>query len=97
VTAALGIALGMAQARGTPPAAARSAFCKTFAATRRLRKSVLGHRPPRAAFDAVAARNLEEIRAALLKEARAIHRDDIAANRSMVSTDVDHPVGGVSC
>jgi len=83
VTAALGIALGMAQARGNP----RRAFdriCKTFAATRPTAVNLFwAIERMRVAFAAVADRDLDEIRAALVKEARAIHREDIAANRRM--------------
>jgi len=83
VTAALGIALGMAKARGNP-SRAFARICRTFAATRPTAVNLFwAIARMRRAFAAVQHRQLTAIRAALLKEARRIHRDDIAANRQL--------------
>ena len=83
VAAALGIALGMASARGNP-ARAFERICSAFAATRPTAVNLFwAIERMRSAFTRVQARSLPEIRAALLAEARAIHREDIAANRAL--------------
>jgi methylthioribose-1-phosphate isomerase len=83
VAAALGIALGMARARGNP-ATAFERICKTMAATRPTAVNLFwAIDRMRRAFAGVRDRSLAEIREALLHEARAIHREDIAANRAL--------------
>jgi methylthioribose-1-phosphate isomerase len=83
VAAALGIALGMMRARGKP-ATLFERICKTMAATRPTAVNLFwAIDRMRRAFDRVRDRTLPEIQAALLKEARAIHREDIAANRAL--------------
>jgi methylthioribose-1-phosphate isomerase len=83
VAAALGIALGMWRARGD----LRRAFermCQTFAATRPTAVNLFwAIDRMRRAFGHVSHRPVGEIRAALLREALAIHREDIAANRAL--------------
>jgi methylthioribose-1-phosphate isomerase len=83
VAAALGIALGMSHVRRDP----RRAFeriCRAFAATRPTAVNLFWaiERMQRA-FARVRDRSLAEIREALIEEARAIHREDIAANRAL--------------
>ncbi|HVO25566.1 MAG TPA: S-methyl-5-thioribose-1-phosphate isomerase [Candidatus Margulisiibacteriota bacterium] len=83
VAAALGIALGMRQARGNP-ARAFERICKTIAATRPTAVNLFwAIERMRGAFARVADRSLPEVRDALLQEARAIHREDITANRAL--------------
>jgi methylthioribose-1-phosphate isomerase len=83
IAAAMGIALGMLRARGNP----RQAFnriCKAFEATRPTAVNLFwAIDRMRRAFDAVAEANLSEIREALVEEALAIRREDIAANRAL--------------
>jgi methylthioribose-1-phosphate isomerase len=83
VAAALGIALGMWRARGD----LRRAFermCQTFAATRPTAVNLFwAIDRMRRTFGHVSHRPVGEIRAALLREALAIHREDIAANRAL--------------
>jgi methylthioribose-1-phosphate isomerase len=83
VAAAFGIALGMARARGNPVRAFER-ICETFAATRPTAVNLFWaiERMQRA-FTRVRDRRSEEIADALLREARAIHREDIAANRAL--------------
>ncbi|HXQ23735.1 MAG TPA: S-methyl-5-thioribose-1-phosphate isomerase [Candidatus Acidoferrales bacterium] len=83
VAAAFGIALGMARARGNP-ARAFERICKTFAATRPTAVNLFwAIERMRRAFARVSERSLVEIREALRREAQAIHREDIAANRAL--------------
>jgi methylthioribose-1-phosphate isomerase len=83
VAAALGIALGMRHARGNP-ATAFERICTTMAATRPTAINLFwAIDRMRRAFAGVRDRSLPEIHAALLQEARAIHREDIAANRAL--------------
>ncbi len=83
VAAALGIALGMRHARGNP-AAAFERICTTLAATRPTAVNLFwAIDRMRRAFASVRDASLPEIQAALLHEARAIHREDIAANRAL--------------
>jgi methylthioribose-1-phosphate isomerase len=83
VAAALGIALGMMRARGNP-ATVFERICKTMAATRPTAVNLFwAIERMRRAFAGVRERGLPEIRDALLQEARAIHREDIAANRAL--------------
>ena len=83
VAAALGIALGMLRARGNP-ATAFERICKTMAATRPTAVNLFwAIDRMRRAFARVHDRSLAEIGDALLQEARAIHREDIAANRAL--------------
>jgi len=83
VAAALGIALGMTRVRGNL-ASAFDRICNTFAATRPTAINLFwAIERMRRAFAAVSEGTPEEVRAALLQEARAIHREDIAANRAL--------------
>ena len=83
VAAALGIALGMSAARGNP-ARAFERICATFAATRPTAVNLFwAIDRMRRAFARVHDRSLQEIRDAMLAEARAIQREDIAANRAL--------------
>jgi len=83
VAAALGIALGMQQARRNPTRTFER-ICDTFAATRPTAVNLFwAIERMRRAFKRIRDRSLPEIREALLHEARAIHREDIAANRAL--------------
>src|SRR5215470_4638434 len=83
VAAAFGIALGMAHARGDLPRAF-DRICRIFAATRPTAVNLFwAIERMRRAFAEVRTRPAAEIRDALLQEARAIHREDIAANRAL--------------
>jgi methylthioribose-1-phosphate isomerase len=83
VTAALGIALGMARARGNP-ARTFERICRTFAATRPTAVNLFwAIERMRQAFARVRDRTPAAIREALIQEARTIHREDIAANRTL--------------
>ncbi len=83
VAAALGIALGMARARGNP-VRAFDRICQTFAATRPTAVNLFwAIQRMRRTFASVRERGLAEIRAALVAEARAIRRDDVSANRAL--------------
>jgi methylthioribose-1-phosphate isomerase len=83
VAAAMGIALGMSRARSNP-AQTFDRICHTLAATRPTAVNLFWaiHRMRRA-FERVRDRGLSEIRDALISEARAIQREDIAANRAL--------------
>jgi methylthioribose-1-phosphate isomerase len=83
VAAALGIALGMQRVRGNP-ATAFERICTAMSATRPTAINLFwAIDRMRRAFARVSDRSLPEIRDALLQEARAIHREDIAANRAL--------------
>jgi methylthioribose-1-phosphate isomerase len=83
VAAALGIALGMQRVRGNPTTTFER-ICKMMAATRPTAVNLFwAIDRMRRAFARVRGRSLAEIRDALLQEARAIHREDIAANRAL--------------
>lgn len=83
VAAALGIALGMARTRSNP-ARTFERICQAFAATRPTAVNLFwAIDRMRRTFARVHDRSLPDIREALLQEARAIHREDIAANRAM--------------
>jgi len=83
VAAALGIALGMARARGNPSVAFER-ICAAMAATRPTAINLFwAIDRMRRAFARVRDRALPEIRDALQQEARTIHREDIAANRAL--------------
>lgn len=83
VTAAFGIALGMQHAKGNL-AQAMERICRTFAATRPTAVNLFwAIERMRDAFTRVAAHDGAAVREALLAEARAIHREDIAANRAL--------------
>jgi methylthioribose-1-phosphate isomerase len=83
VAAALGIALGMTHVRGNA-ARAFDRICRTFAGTRPTAVNLFwAIDRMRRAFTAVRDRSPRDIRDALLAEARAIHREDIAANRAL--------------
>jgi methylthioribose-1-phosphate isomerase len=79
----MGIALGMLRSRGNP----RQSFdriCKAFEVTRPTAVNLFwAIDRMRRAFDAVAERNLNEIREALVEEALSIRREDIDANRAL--------------
>ncbi len=83
VAAALGIALGMRHARGNA-ARAFERICRAMAATRPTAVNLFwAIDRMRAAFARLQDRPLGDIRTALLEEALAIHREDIAANQSL--------------
>jgi methylthioribose-1-phosphate isomerase len=83
VTAALGIALGMKQVRSNPSAGFER-ICRTFAATRPTAVNLFwAIERMRQTFARVSDQSLPEICEALLLEALNIHREDIAANRSL--------------
>jgi methylthioribose-1-phosphate isomerase len=83
VAAAFGIALGMRQARRDLPHAFER-MCQTFAATRPTAVNLFwAIERMRRAFARVHTRSVREIRAALLREAQAIHAEDVAANRAL--------------
>jgi len=83
VTAAFGIALGMRHARGNL-AQAMDRICRTFAATRPTAVNLFwAIARMRDAFARVSPRDGAAVRETLLAEARAIHREDIAANRAL--------------
>jgi len=83
VAAALGIALGMARARGNP-ATVFERVCTTMAATRPTAVNLFwAIDRMRRAFARVRDCGLSEIRTVLEREARAIHREDIAANQAL--------------
>ena len=83
VAAAFGIALGMRQARRDLPRAFER-ICRTFAVTRPTAVNLFwAIDRMRRTFARVHTRTADEIRAALLREARAIHAEDIAANRAL--------------
>jgi len=83
VAAALGIALGMRRARGNP-ARAFERICDAFAETRPTAANLFwAIERMRRAFAQAQDGSLENIREALLREARAIHREDIANNRTL--------------
>ncbi|MFN8624849.1 MAG: S-methyl-5-thioribose-1-phosphate isomerase [Candidatus Binatia bacterium] len=83
VAAAFGIALGMRQTR-RDVARGFERICETFAATRPTAVNLFwAIDRMRHAFDRVRAQSADEIRAALLREARSIHSEDIAANRAL--------------
>jgi len=83
VAAAFGIALGMRQARRDLPRTFER-VCQAFAATRPTAVNLFwAIERMRRTFTRVRTRSADEIRAALLREARAIHAEDIAANRAL--------------
>src|SRR6185295_9439246 len=83
VAAALGIALGMRRVRGNPTRAFER-ICRTFAETRPTAVNLFwAIERMRCVFARVRSHSVEEIRTALLDEARSIHREDIAANRAL--------------
>ena len=83
VAAAFGIALGMRQARRDLPRAFER-ICRTFAVTRPTAVNLFwAIDRMRRTFARVHTRTADEIRAALLREARAIYAEDIAANRAL--------------
>jgi methylthioribose-1-phosphate isomerase len=83
VAAAFGIALGMRQTRRDLPRAFER-ICQTFAATRPTAVNLFwAIDRMRRTFARVRTRNLDDIREVLLREAQAIHDEDIAANRAL--------------
>lgn len=88
VAAAFGIALGMRQARRDLPQSFER-ICQTFAATRPTAVNLFwAIERMRRAFARTRVRSadthsVEELHAALLREAQAIHAEDIAANRAL--------------
>ncbi len=83
VAAALGIALGVQRARGNP-ARSFEHICTTFAATRPTAINLFwAIERMRRRFAQLRQDAPADIRSGLLKEALAIHREDIAANRAL--------------
>jgi len=83
VTAAFGIALGMQRVR-RHPAEAFERICTTFARSRPTAVNLFwAIERMRRTFESLRDRPLEEIKEGLLAEARAIHDEDIEANRSL--------------
>jgi methylthioribose-1-phosphate isomerase len=83
VAAAFGIALGMRHVRRQPQLAFER-ICRVFAETRPTAVNLFwAIERMRGAFDLVREGEIDEIRTALEKEAVAIHREDIAANRAL--------------
>jgi methylthioribose-1-phosphate isomerase len=83
VAAAFGIALGLRQARRDVPRAFER-ICQTFAVTRPTAVNLFwAIERMRRAFARVRTCSVQEIRAALLREAQAIHAEDVAANRAL--------------
>jgi methylthioribose-1-phosphate isomerase len=83
VAAALGIALGMRHARGNPGRAFER-ICRVMAATRPTAVNLFwAIDRMRATFTRLQDQPIDKIRAGLLEEALAIHREDIAANQSL--------------
>lgn len=83
VTAAFGIALGMRQAKGNL-AQAMDRICRTFAATRPTAVNLFwAIERMRHALTHMNTRDTAAVREALLAEAQAIYREDIAANRAL--------------
>ncbi len=83
VAAAFGIALGMAR-KSRDPVARFDQVCTTLAATRPTAVNLFwAIERMRRAFELVRERPATAIAAALRREALAIHREDIAANRAM--------------
>ena len=84
VAAAMGIALGMRTARGRDLGAVFERLCRTFAATRPTAVNLFwAIERMRGVFEACRDRPLGEVRTRLEVEARAIHDEDVAANRRM--------------
>jgi methylthioribose-1-phosphate isomerase len=83
VAAAMGIALGMLRARGNITQSFHR-ICKVFEATRPTAVNLFwAIDRMRRTFDAVTDCDLTEIRKALVDEALAIRREDIAANKAL--------------
>ena len=83
VTAAFGIALGMRQAKGNL-AQAMDRICRTFGATRPTAVNLFwALERMRNAFARMNTHDVAAVREGLLAEARAIHREDVAANRAL--------------
>ena len=84
VAAAFGIALGVKHARPSELARAFDRICRTFAATRPTAVNLFwAIERMRRVFAAARGRAPEVVRELLLREALAIHREDIAANRAL--------------
>jgi methylthioribose-1-phosphate isomerase len=83
VATAFGIALGMRQARRDLPHSFER-ICRTFAATRPTAVNLFwAIERMRRTFARVRTRSLKEIYETLLREAQAVHAEDIAANRAL--------------
>lgn len=83
VAAAFGIALGLRQTR-RDVVRSFERICQTFAATRPTAVNLFwAIERMRRTYARVRSRPLEEMREALLREAQAIHDEDIAANRAL--------------
>ncbi len=83
VAAAMGIALGMSRARGNLDRTF-DRICRSFEATRPTAVNLFwAIDRMRRTFARVRSEPAERIREALLREALAIHREDIAANRAL--------------
>ena len=84
VTAAMGIALGMAQASDADAARAFERICRRFATTRPTAVNLFwAIDRMRRAFGRARSRSAEVIREMLRQEALAIYHEDIAANRAL--------------
>jgi methylthioribose-1-phosphate isomerase len=83
VAAGFGIALGMCQTRRDVPRSFER-ICQTFAATRPTAVNLFwAIDRMRRAFNRVQNRGVDDIREVLVREAKAIHDEDIAANRAL--------------
>src|SRR5512139_2352585 len=83
VAAAFGIALGMRQSRRDLPRSFER-ICQTFAATRPTAVNLFwAIERMRRAFTRARSESVQEMRDALLREAKSIHAEDIAANRAL--------------
>jgi methylthioribose-1-phosphate isomerase len=87
VTAAMGVALGMQQSSAKDIQALRSDFnriCQVIGETRPTAVNLFwAIRRMKDKFDTVAGQSVDQIKAALVKEARQMHVEDIAANEAM--------------
>lgn len=83
VSAALGIALGMKGARGARGDVAFERICRCFAATRPTAVNLFWAIDRMRAAYAANRKRRDLARDVLLREALAIHREDVAANRAM--------------
>jgi methylthioribose-1-phosphate isomerase len=87
VAAAMGVALGMQQARAADPAETRRQFdkiCQTLAATRPTAVNLFwAIRRMGEKFDACAHLPLPHLQQALIAEAQQMYQEDIAANQAM--------------
>jgi methylthioribose-1-phosphate isomerase len=87
VAAAMGIALGIMQSNATDVQSLRSDFdliAKTMGETRPTAVNLFwAIRRMKEVFESEAGQGIERIKAALIREAQQMHREDIAANQAM--------------